>query len=368
MSVHRIELDLGRSLVDDPRHGHNRWHPDYAPVLTVEPGDEVDADLRDGLDFQIWPHSDVADAIALDVTRGHPLTGPIYVTGAEPGDLLEVEIRDVAASDFGFTLIMPGLGLLAEHFSDPFVAKWQLADGVARSEQLAGIAVTGDPFLGVIGVAPSPERLREFTRREADLAATGAMVMLPEPVNAVPAGPQSATAIRTVPPRENGGNMDVRRMTAGSTVYLPVEVPGALLSVGDPHFAQGDGESCGVAIEMAARARVRINLRKRESFAAVPPSVAYRFRERSTREYYATTGVPVTATGENRFMDVTLAAANALLALVEHLVHERGLSREQAYVLVSVAADLHVSSIVNIPNALVSAALPLDVFESGTGA
>ncbi|BCB88137.1 acetamidase/formamidase family protein [Phytohabitans suffuscus] len=364
MTTHRIELDLTRSLFDDHRRGHNRWHPDIEPTLRVAPGDIVDVDMRDGLDYQIWPHSGVDDVVALDVTRGHPLTGPIYVEGAEPGDLLDVEILEVRASDFGFTLLFPGLGLLADRFTEHYLAKWDLAGGIARSAQLPGVAVPGDPFLGVIGVAPAPDRMAEFARREAELAATGAFVMLPEPRGAVPPDPALSTvAIRTVPPRENGGNMDIRRLTAGSSVQLPVEVPGALLSVGDAHFAQGDGESCGVAIEMAARAMLRIGLRKRDQLPALPGSPTYRFRERSTREYLATTGVPVTAGGENRFMDVGLAAANALGELVDHLVAHRGFRPEQAYVLASVAADLHISSIVNIPNVLVSAALPLDIFE-----
>jgi formamidase len=364
MSFHRIELDLTTSLSEDHRRGHNRWHPDIEPTLRVAPGDLVEMDLRDGLDYQIWPHSGVEDVVALDVTRGHPLTGPVYVEGAEPGDLLDVEILEVRpATDFGFTLIAPGLGLLAYRFSEPFLVKWQITDGVARSEQMPGIAVPGDPFLGVIGVAPAPGRMAEFARREAVLAETGAFVMQPEPRNAVPADQAlSRIAIRTVPPRENGGNMDIPRLTEGSSVQLPVEVPGALLSVGDTHFAQGDGESCGVAIEIAARALLRIGLRKKADLTSLPGSPMYRFRERSTREYLATTGVPVTAEGENRFMDVNLAAVNALGELVDYLVADRRLRPEQAYVLVSVAADLHISSIVNIPNALVSAALPLDVF------
>lgn len=363
MTIHTIGLDLTKSLVEDPRRGHNRWHAGIEPTLVIKPGDTVIADMRDGLDYQIWPHSTVADAIALDVTRGHPLTGPIYVEGAEPGDILDVHIETVEAFDFGFTLIMPGLGLLADRFSEAFVAKWNLADGVATSEQMPGIAIKGDPFLGVIGVAPSAQRLAEFTRREAELAETGVLVMQPEATNAITHNPAiAAEAVRTVPPRENGGNMDIRRLTSDSRIQFPVEVEGGLLSVGDPHFAQGDGESCGVAIETTGRTRIRVELIKAADHRGVPGTPTYQFRERTSREYFATTGVNVTAEGENVFMDVGLAAAMALGEMVDHLVRERGLTEQQAYVLVSVAADLHVSSIVNVPNALVSAALPTDVF------
>lgn len=363
MTEHRIALDLTRSLVDDPRRGHNRWHPGIVPTLTIDPGDTVDLDMRDGLDFQISRYSTVDDAVALDISRGHPLTGPIKVTGAEPGDVLDVHIDSVTAHDFGFTMFLPGIGLLPDRFTAPFLVKWQLADGIATSEQMPGIGVPGDPFLGVIGVAPSAERLAEFTGREAALAATGAFVLPPEPRNAVTHEPAlDHTAIRTVPPRENGGNMDIRRLASGSRIQLPVEVPGGLLSVGDPHFAQGDGESCGVAIETTGRTVFRVELLKAADIPGRAGVPTYQFTERSTRDYFATTGFPITPDGENRDMDALLAARMALNELVDHLVRDRGVTAEQAYVLVSVAADLHISSIVNLPNVCVSAAIPTDIF------
>ncbi|CAN5266385.1 acetamidase/formamidase family protein [soil metagenome] len=363
MTEHRIELDLTKSLVEDPRRGHNRWHPDIAPTVRIEPGDVVDMDVRDGLDWQIWPHSGIEDAVGLDITRGHPMTGPVYVEGAEPGDVLDVHFESISSHDFGFTMFLPGVGLLADRFEEPFLVKWDLHDGVATSDDMPGIRVPGDPFLGVIGVAPSAARLAEFTRREAALAATGAFVLPPEPRNAVTHDPAlDGVAIRTVPPRENGGNMDVRRMSTGARVRLPVEVPGALLSIGDTHFAQGDGESCGVAIETTGRARLRVELLKAADLPGRAGVPTYTYTERAPREYFATTGYPITKSGENRDMDVQLAAAMALDELVDHLVRERGLTAPQAYVLVSVAADLQISSIVNVPNPCVSAALPTDLF------
>ena len=324
-------------------------------------------DLRDGLDVQIRPGSTVADVLALDVSRGHPLTGPVHVEGAEPGDLLEVEILDVTPAEWGYTIILPNLGLLGHRFAEPFVVEWEIHEGVARSPGMPGVAIASDPFLGVMGVAPSAERLAAFAARERALLETGALVMPPDPRGAVPStGPAATEGLRTVPPRENGGNMDVKQMTAGATVSLAVEVPGALFSVGDPHFAQGDGESCGVAIEMAARTTLRFGLRKAAELRWRPRAPTFRYADRGgTRrgEYIATTGVSLGRDGSNAFLDVHAAARNALEELVDHLVLDRGLSPNQAYVLVSVAADLRISEIVNVPNALVSAVLPLDVFE-----
>lgn len=366
---HRLPVDASRSLLDDPANGHNRWHPSIDPVLTIAPGEEVAFDLRDGLDVQITPGSTVEDVLTLDVNRGHPMTGPVYVEGAEPGDLLEVEILEIKPAQWGYTIILPNLGLLDFRFAEPFVVEWDLSGGIARSEQLPGVAIPGEPFLGVIGVAPSLERVREFASREQALLDQGALVMPPEPRGAAPASGIAANeGLRTVPPRENGGNMDVKQLTAGTVVTFGVEVDGALFSVGDPHFAQGDGESCGVAIEMAAETTLRFNLRKGADVAWRPrnPFFEYSVAARPTeRRYLATTGVSVNRDGTNSFLDVFAAARNALDELVDYLVVERGYTPNQAYVLVSVAADLKISEIVDVPNALVSAVLPLDIFEGG---
>jgi formamidase len=339
-------------------------------VLEVQPGDAVRFQLRDGLDLQIRPDSTTDDVIAMELTRGHPMTGPVYVCGAEPGDLLDVEILEITPSDWGYTIIMPGLGALDYRFSEPFVVKWDLRGGFARSEALPGVAIPGEPFLGVIGVAPSPDQLRRFTARERSLLETGALVMPPDARGAVPGtGPAATDGLRTVPPRENGGNMDAKQLTAGTRVTFSVEVPGALFSVGDPHFAQGDGESCGVAIEMAAEASLRFSLKKADQVNWRPTNPMFEYtaptgRAPTSRRYIATTGTSLDRDGNNHFLDVFLAARNAVDELVNYLVAERGYTENQAYVLVSVAADLKISEIVDVPNALVSAALPLDIFET----
>jgi formamidase len=361
--MHRLEVDTGVGLVHAPERGHNRWHPAIPPVLTIEPGEQVSFDLRDGLDVQIRPDSGVQDVLDLDVNRGHPMTGPVAIAGAEPGDLLDVEILDIAPADWGYTIVLPGLGLLGHRFDEPFVVSWDLRGGVARSKDLPGVAVPGAPFLGVIGVAPSAQRVAEFAAREQALLDTGVLVMAPDARSAVPSEGVAATeGLRTVPPRENGGNMDVKQLTAGATVTFAVEVPGALFSVGDPHFAQGDGESCGVAIEMAATCTLRFGLRKAADVAWRPRCPVFEFTDPAGERCFATTGVCVDFDGTNRFLDVEMAARNALDEMVDYLVAERGLTANQAYVLVSVAADLKISEIVDVPNALVSATLPLSVF------
>jgi formamidase len=221
--------------------------------------------------------------------------------------------------------------------------------------------------MGVMGVAPSHELLAQWLRREAEVAARGGSVRPPEPEGAVPAA-LGHVAVRTAPPRENGGNVDIRHLVAGTTVYLPVWQPGALFSAGDAHFAQGDGEVCGTAIEMGATFTARLEVlkgragRRRdlsfESQGAEPPP-GLRF----PRRYFATTGMCVRRDGRNESEDVTLAARNALLNMIEHLQARHGYDDRQAYHLCSVAVNLHISQIVDLPNVTVTAFLPLDIFE-----
>ncbi len=183
----------------------------------------------------------------------------------------------------------------------------------------------------------------------------------------MPATGAAATAgLRTVPQRETGGNMDIKQLTVGSRLLLPVDCPGALVSLGDAHFAQGDGESCGVAIEMHARATVRFGLRKASDLAWRPRYPTFEFTEPpipAGRRYLVTTGLPLDADGRNEELDLNLAAKAALDEMVEYLTRVQGLTPSQAYILVSVAADLRVSEVVDVPNAIVSAHLPLDIFE-----
>jgi formamidase len=190
--------------------------------------------------------------------------------------------------------------------------------------------------------------------REERIRATGGPVAESMPETAFP--PLAASGLRTIPPRETGGNLDIRRLVAGSTLLLPVHVPGALLSLGDVHFAQGDGEVCGTGIEIEAVVRVRLGLRRSEPWAPCFP--AYLTPAESCGPRFATTGIPV-----DDAMDLTVAARAALLAMIDWLEAQHGLSRPAAYCLCSACVDLHLSQVVDVPYPLVSALIPLEVFE-----
>jgi formamidase len=326
-------------------------------VAAADPGDEVTFEIRDSRDGTLTRDSTHADLLAIP-SLAHPLTGPLEVRGAEPGDVLEVEVLGYDTDDFGWTGIWPGSGFLGDLFPDPFLARWELADGVARSEDVPGVAVPAGVFAGVIGVAPSSELVARARAREADLAERGGELHLPTPDDAAP--PSAADGLRTFPPRENGGNMDVRDLVAGSRVLLPVHVPGALLSIGDLHFAQGDGEVCISAIETGGAATVRVGLRRDGWRPGLP---AWETPPRPGRAYFATTGIPLADDGRNEHLDLNLATRRALIEMLRWLEEEHGMAREPAYVLMSAAVELRVSEVVDAPNALVSAAIPLDVFE-----
>jgi formamidase len=369
LTTREIRIDRGRPLTAQVESGHNRWHPDIPPLLECDPGDEVVLETRDALDGQLTPDTTLAQVAQLDLGVVHPLTGPVYVAGAEPGDLLEVDILEVAPEPFGFTAQIPGFGFLADVFTEPFLARWRIDQGFATSEDLPGVRIPGAPFMGTIGLSPGHDLLRRTLAREQAALDAGGAVLPPDPAGAVPGGALAAEALRTIPPREQGGNVDIRHLIAGTQLFLPVDTPGGLFSAGDAHFAQGDSEACGTAIEMAAALRVRFEVHAGAAAArgirsprfsrAGGPSAAATAEPAS---YIATTGMPLTEEGENRAGDLTLAARNALLAMIDELT-ERGFSRPQAYAICSVAVDLKVSQVVDVPNVLISAFLPLDIFE-----
>ena len=296
---------------------HYEWNNALPARLEIEPGETVVFVTRDAADRYYRPASTHADVLARGPFRGHPLTGPVRVKGARPGDVLMVEILEVKPADFGWTAIRPGRGLLPEaDFSKPYLQIWDLADGThARAGR---IAVPIDPFPGVMGTA-------------LDLR-----------------GGHS-----TMPPRKNGGNMDIKQLTAGATLYLPVWVDGALFSVGDAHAIQGDGEVCVTAVEMAGRVTLRFGLERGRGLAE--PQL------RTTRPPSSTAPGPWFATTAHG-PDLFAASQQAVRYMIDHLVLERGLSREEAYILCSVTVDLKISEIVDAPNWIVSAFLPEGVF------
>jgi formamidase len=349
----------GGTLNDVSEGWHNRWHPNLEPVRTIASGETVTVTTREGTDGVIGPASTHADLSRLDLGRAHQLSGPFAIDGAEPGDLLEVEFCDFAAAPFGFTAIFPGFGVLADLFEEPYLVKWSIVDGFARSDELPGVAIPDGTFCGVVGVAPSPELFREQQRREEELRAAGGPVAPNQPEGAVPRG--AAQGLRTIPPRENGGNLDIPQLRAGSRLTLPVHVRGALVSLGDVHFAQGEGEVCGTGIETSAEVTLRPTVLKGPHRQRRFPS--FETAPEVSRRYFATTGMGIGPGGVNGAMDVGLAAREALLEMLDHVCSTRGLRRDAAYALMSVAVDLRISELVNMPNPLVSALLPLDVFE-----
>jgi formamidase len=365
-----IRIDRGKPLAAEPHCGHNRWHPDLAPVFEVGEGEEIGLETRDALDGQITPATTIADFASLDAGAVHPLTGPVFVKGAEPGDILEIEFTDIVAQPTAFSMILPGLGFLRDVMTDPFLVHWRIADGWATSAEIPGVRVPGAPFMGVSGVAPSAAKLAEWTAREQRVIDRGGMALPPDPAGAVPAGRCGLAGLRTLPPRENGGNFDVKQLTTGSKLFLPVFVPGALFSTGDGHFAQGDGEVCVTAVEMGATAVVRFKVHKglalRRKFSAPVFSRETYFadpRFAAPERFLGVMGMPINAAGEIEAENLTLACRNAVLNMIE-LLQERGFSREQAYVICSVAVDLRISNVVDVPNYVVSALLPEAIFDA----
>jgi formamidase len=368
-TMHEIRIDRSRTLAQDAATGHNRWHPDIPPVIWCDPGDEVILETRDAFDGQFPRDVSLEVVAAPNLDTLHPLTGPVYINGADPGDLLDIEILDIEPDRYGYTTQVPGFGFLRDVFPEPFKVDWDIAEGWATSADLPGIRIPGAPFMGTIGLSPGHDLLAAITAREQALLDRGGFVLPPSAASAVPSDPRiAAHALRTIPPREQAGNIDIKQLSKGAHLFIPVDVPGALFSAGDAHYAQGDCETCGTAIEMNSTLHVRFEVRKGEAARkgirypqfsrqdySLPPEFA------APRRFYATTGISVTRDGEDRSEDVSLAARNALLDMIDHLAG-RGWTRQQAYAICSVAVDLKISQVVDVPNMLVSAFLPEDIF------
>ena len=364
-----IRIDRDKRLAYEPGNGHNRFHPDIAPIVEVGEGEEVALETRDALDGQLKPGTTVADFPSLDAGAVHPLTGPVFVKGAAPGDILEIEFTDIIAEPFAFSAIIPGLGFLRDVMTEPFLVHWQTRDGWATSADIPGVRIPGAPFMGVSGVAPSAAKLAEWTAREQRVIDKGGLAFPPDPAGAVPTGPCGLTGLRTLPPRENGGNFDVKQLTKGSKLFLPVFKEGGLFSTGDGHFAQGDGEVCVTAVEMGATAVVRFKVHKgladtRKFTSPIFSRTSYFIDPRYgvPERFLGVMGMPINAEGEIEAENLTLACRNAVLNMME-LLQERGFSCQQAYVICSVAVDLRISNVVDVPNYVVSALLPEAIFD-----
>ncbi len=298
---------------------HLKWDPAIPPIATVPSGSTVTFDCLDASGGQLTATSTMDDLARLDFDRVDQVNGPVAVEGAGPGDSLQIELLDFRPADWGWPASVPGFGLLADEFPEPALRITRLPAVGDRAEFLPGIRVPVIPFCGEVGVAPID-------------------------------GPRS-----TIPPDTHGGNMDTRHLTAGATLFLPVFHEGARLSIGDGHAAQGDGEVCGTAIETPMEATLRLTLRKdvhvtAPEFLTAPGAAA----ERPVGRRYATDGVGP---------DLLTAARDATRRMIDWLGREHGLAPIDAYLLCSVAVDLRISEIVDMPNVIVTAHCPLSIFE-----
>lgn len=299
---------------------HLAWDNSIPPIAKIGSGETVSFDLLDAACGQITEKSTVEAIQTLDFSRVDQVNGPIYVEDAVPGDTLEVEFLDLQPAHWGWTAVIPGFGLLADEFPEPALKIWQLAGGADGWAEFApGIRIPLAPFCGEIGLAPG-----------------------------------APGAFSTIPPYRHGGNMDTRYLTKGARLYLPVEVPGALFSLGDGHAAQGDGEVCGTAIETPMRATIRLTVRKdlqvlEPQFLTSGPLIP----RTNTAPYYVTDGIGP---------DLVEATRNAVRHMIAHLQRTYGLTRSDAYMLCSVAVDLKLCEVVDMPNWTVGAFLPHSIF------
>jgi formamidase len=373
--------------------GHNRWHPDIPPAAMVRPGDEFRVECREWTDGQIGNNDSANDVRDVDLAPCHMLSGPIGVEGAEPGDLLVIdildlgpvpqEIGDAPGQGWGYTGIFArenGGGFLTDQYPDAYKAIWDFHGQKATSRHIPGVEFTGITHPGLFGTAPSAELLARWNDRERALVATDPdrvpPLALPPLEEGVLGGKASGDALagiardgaRTVPPRENGGNHDIKNFTRGSRVFYPVHQANALFSGGDLHFSQGDGEItfCG-AIEMGGFIDFHVDLIKggMETYGVhtnpilMPGNVEPRYSE-----FVTFIGISVDHdSNTNYYNDATVAYRNACLNAIEYL-KKFGYSGEQAYLLLGAAPiEGRVSGVVDIPNACCSLYLPTAIFD-----
>lgn len=299
---------------------HYTWHTQNTPVLEIESGDTVIFETRDVSDGQFGPNSTTKDIASLDWNKVYPLAGPVYIQHAEPGDTLAIEILHMNPLGWGWTAVLPGLGLLAEDFPDAYLRTFDLSDGTYihfRND----IKVPIEPFFGTMGVCP-----------------------------------KDANNQPIMPPGIFGGNLDTRQLTPGTTLYLPVQVAGALFSCGDAHAAQGDGEVCVTGLECPMYASLRFNLIKNHPIPAPQFKTSGGLTQKVNHAgFYGTTGVAP---------DLMVAAKDALRAMVDHISTKYDMTPEDAYLLSSLCVDLKISEVVDAGQYVVSAVLPLAVFQN----
>ena len=282
---------------------HYLWNNEHKPLIHIRSGDSVHFHVNEITSWQITKNSKSEDHANLDPSKLYPLAGPVYVEDSSEGDALSIEIEEVKTADWGFSGIMPGLGLLPE-FTKPFIRIWDLSKSDKFTEFKNGVKVPLNPFCGVMGVAP-----------------------------------REKGGFEVLPPGKHGGNLDIKHLIAGSKLILPVWTKGALFSVGDLHASMGDGEVCVTAIECPGEVKLKFDLIKGANITS--PRFITRKQQDSSDEYFVTTGISP---------DLMEACRVATRNMIDYMVKEHGLEREEAYILCSVAADLKIHEVVDAPN------------------
>ena len=380
--------DLSVSCAEDPACV-NRIHPDTPMVAEADLGERIVFFGRDAFDLTLDP--DEFSSAKINPREGvgvvHALTGPVHINGAKAGDVLAVTIEAIEPAKVGWTEA-GGFGFAADQFgTDGRFIVWRLNDDYAQSDALPGVRIPNASFPGVVTTLPDKDLHAEILEREMQLLKAGGAALPPDPEEAKPAelcgadGLKLTECTRTVPPREHGGNLDIRYITTGTTLYLPCLIDGCGLSVGDFHYAQGDGEVAGTAIEMGGELTVTTHIVKN------PPDLSHGPHYEGpasvlaipSKRFYAVTGFPLKEKGSipanlayldspkiaglsNLSGDVNLAARNALAAMIDYIMTEYGYDQTQAYMIASVAVDLRIGQLVDVPNVGVTAILPLDIF------
>ncbi len=301
---------------------HNKWDSSLKPVISVKPGETITIDSREASDGQVVPSSTASDLLKLDFSIIHPLTGPIEIVGAEPGDALEIEFLNFQTKGWGWTGVLPGFGFLANEpyttpidLSGPALKIWKVENEATAKFGDLEIRIPSRPFPGVIGTG---------------LATRG--------------------RFSTIPPRENGGNMDVKHLTKGAKLFLPVFVKGALLSLGDTHVAQGDGEVCGTAIEAPMEVTIKVSLHKNAGISQ-PIFETNSVNDSAFREYLAYPGI------DPNLWEAAKKSIKGIISILSSFM-----TPVEAYMLASVAVDMKVSQVVDVPNWIVTAYLPKEIF------
>lgn len=377
----------GADCLEDPQC-INRLHPLIPMTARAAPGQTILFRTRDARDTLgvVGTQGDAPPPLNMDFGRVHPVTGPVFIEGARAGDVLRVTLKAIDPGRWAWTSGGSG-GFIPDRVDGGLQIFWRLNRDYAESDALPGIRIPNAGFPGVVTTLPGPAQLARMLSREQALADAGGRVNLPDPGLASPApvcgedGSASSECLRTIPPREHGGNMDIRYLKAGVSIYLPCYVDGCGLAIGDLHYAQGDGEVSGTAIEMSADVFVTTEVVRDGPDLSRGPHYEgpATLLDIPSRRFYAVTGFPLKDAGEvppdmayldspevagleNLSNDVNLAARNAVEAIVDYIVANWGYDRQQAYIIASVAVDVRIGQLVDAPNYGVTAVLPLDIF------